>query len=78
MAELDGLQKFCSEAPDRFFRNSDQILMNKLEPPRNCDLSDLSEEIWEKFQENKQTDVQFTNKINLWKRLNNHIKVQFY
>lgn len=65
---------YCSSSPDKFLQISN-IILKTLEPPDNCPFKGLSKEIWDKFNDNKQTIDKFTNKINLWKQLNKLIKV---
>lgn len=66
--------RFCHEAPDKFLQHAE--IINSAQRPENLSVCDnLSKEIFEKYLENKQTVEIFRNKMNLWKRMNNNLKV---
>ena len=50
-------------------------LVDKLYPPRDCEWTNLCEQIWRKFEENEQTASDVNNKISVWEYLSNHIEV---
>ena len=68
------LLEFCFGAPDKFYKNSDAFL-KYLKPSEDELADDFSKQIWEKFELLRQDKEYFTKKINLWNRLNKHIKV---
>ena len=76
MTESIDWPRYCREEPDKLYKNL-EVLLKTISPPEDVELKGLSKEIWDKFEENKQTILQFTNKINLWNRLNKEIKVGF-
>lgn len=71
----ESVKTFCFNGPEKLL-NISNIILKTLDPPlNNYPSKGLSKEIWNKFNDHKQTTAAFKNKMNLWKELNNFIKV---
>lgn len=74
MGPVDTSSIYFDQAPDRFLEETD-FLTDTLEPPESHELMGLSREIWQKFVDNKPTEYDFVNKINLWRNFIAHLRV---
>ena len=71
-----GLLLACQTAPDKFLANADIMLHVELPSSGLTGKhAKLTRDIWETFNNNKQSSMNFTIKMMLWKQLNAYIKV---
>lgn len=56
----------CCAIIDTFEKNPD-FMLNAPNAPEHCNLTGLSKQIWDKYQDNKQTENDFHNKVLAWK-----------